>query len=110
MIQTVSYRSREIIDSTYIHINQGVPFKIYTAISEIVGYIDVGDEIFWRQLWDVGDDFCRFCHQNPLSLSISISVGHQHPKDVTNIEILTPTLENCHQHKITYIYLSSTSM
>ena len=27
---------------------------------------DVGDKICCRQLWDVGDGFCRFCHQHPL--------------------------------------------
>ena len=28
-------------------------------------YIDVDDGCWW-QLWDVGDGFCRFCHQHPL--------------------------------------------
>ena len=69
---------------------------------------DVGDQICWRQLWDVGDGFGGFRHQHPLSFSIS--VGHQHPKDVTNIEILSPTPENSHQHKVTNIHLSPTSM
>ena len=36
---------------------------------------DGGDEMCWRQLRDVGDDFDRFRHQHPLGLSIS--VGHQ---------------------------------
>ena len=44
---------------------------------------DVRDEMCWRQLSDVGDGFGRFCH--PYPLSFNISVGHQHPKDVTNI-------------------------
>ena len=57
---------------------------------------DVGDEMCWRQLWDVGDGFGRFRSRNILSLNIS--VGYQHPKDVTNIEILSPTPENCYQH------------
>ena len=34
---------------------------------------------------DVGDGFDSFRHQDPLSFSIS--VVHQHAKDVTNIEI-----------------------
>ena len=55
---------------------------------------DDEDEICWRQLGDVGDGFGRFRHQDPLSFTIS--VGHQHPKDVTNIEIPSPTLNNCH--------------
>ena len=41
----------------------------------------------WRQLCDVGNGFDRFCHQH--SLSFNISVGHQQPKNVTNIEILS---------------------
>ena len=27
---------------------------------------EIGDEMRWRQLLDVGDGFGRFCHQNPL--------------------------------------------
>jgi len=49
----------------------------------------------------VGDDddlFGRFCHQHPLSFNIS--AGHQHPKDVTNVEILSLTSKNCHQDKV----------
>ena len=67
------------------------------AISMLV--TDVGDEMCWRQLWDVDDGFRRFRHQHPLSFKIS--VGHQHPKDVTNIEILSLTSKNCHQDKVT---------
>ena len=62
---------------------------------------DVGDEMCWRQLLDVGDGFGRFCHQH--SLTFNMSVGHQHPQDVTNIEILSFTPENCHQDKVTNI-------
>jgi len=69
---------------------------------------DDWDEMSWRQLWDVGDDFGRFCHRHPLSFNIS--VGHRHPKDVTNIEFLPTTPENAHQHKVTNIHLSPTSM
>ena len=50
---------------------------------------DIGDEMYWRQFWDVGDGFGRFGHQRPLSLNNS--VGHQHPKDVTKILILSTT-------------------
>ena len=57
---------------------------------------DVGDEICWRQLWDVGDAFGRFRHQHPLSFNVSL--GHQQPKNVTNIEILSLTFKNCHQN------------
>ena len=39
---------------------------------------------------DVGDGFGRF--------------RRQHSKDVTNIEILSPTPENYHQHRVTNIY------
>ena len=45
---------------------------------------DVGDEMCWRQLWDVGDGFGRFCHQHPLSFNINV---------------------NCHQDKVTNIHL-----
>jgi len=69
---------------------------------------DDGDKICWRQLWDVGDGFGRFCRYHPLSFSTS--VGQQHPKDVTNIEILSWTPENCYQHKVTNIHLSPISM
>ena len=77
-----------------------------TGLATSLLVTDVGDEICWWQLWDVG--FGRFCHQHPLSFNIS--VGHQHPKDVTNIEILSLTCKNYHQDKVTNIYLSSTSL
>ena len=64
---------------------------------------EVGDEMCW--FWDIVDGFGRFCHQHPLSFNIS--VGHKQPKDVTNIEILSLTSTNCHQHlyspEITFI-------
>ena len=69
---------------------------------------DVGDEICWRQLWDVGDGFGRFCHQH--TLSFSISVRHQHLEDITNIKILLPTSESCHQQIVINIHLSPTSL
>ena len=44
---------------------------------------------WWRLLETkcVGDSFGSFCHQH--SLSFNISVEHQQPKNVTNIEILS---------------------
>ena len=41
---------------------------------------------------DIGDGLGHFDHQYPLSFYIS--VGHQHRKDVTNIEFLPPTSQN----------------
>ena len=76
--------------------------KLESATSVLV--TDVGNEMCWRQLWDVGYDFGRFCHQH--SLSFNISFWHQQPKDVTNIEILSLTFENCHQDKVTNIYVA----
>jgi len=55
----------------------------------------------------VGDGFGRFCHQH--HLSFSFSVGHQHPRDVTNIEILSPTPENDHQHNATNTHVAQDS-
>ena len=60
---------------------------------------DVGDEMCRRQLWDVRDRFHRFCHQHPLSFNISVE--HQQPKSVTNIEVLSLTSKNCHHDKVT---------
>ena len=45
---------------------------------------------------DDGDEICP--------LSFNMSVGHQHPKDVTNNEIPSPTPENCHQHLCSLIW------
>ena len=56
----------------------------------------------------MGNGFSRFCHQYPLSLNISF--GHQQPKDVTNIEIRSPTLKTCQQDRVTDIHLSSISL
>ena len=50
---------------------------------------NVGDEMCWRQLRDIGDGLGRFRHQHPLSLNIL-------SKDVTNIEIVLPIPANCH--------------
>ena len=69
---------------------------------------DVGDETYLLQLLDVCDGFGHLCHQNFLSLNVS--VGHQHPKGVTDIDITSPPPKNCHQHKVTHIDLSLTFM
>ena len=69
---------------------------------------DVGDQMCGRQLLDVGDGFARFRHQHRPSFNASI--GHQNSKDVTNIEILSPTSKNYHLHKVAKIHLSRTAM
>ena len=38
-----------------------------------------------------------------------MSIAPQHPKDVINIEIPSPTPKNCHQYKLADIHLSPTS-
>ena len=53
---------------------------------------DVGDEMCWRQLWDVGDVFGRFCHQHPLSFNISVGL----PDSGTNIQKMSPISKFCH--------------
>ena len=59
----------------------------------IDGRIDVGDGCWRRNLLVT---ILRVCWRFwPLSLNISI--GNQHPKDVTKILILSPTFLNCHQ-------------
>ena len=45
---------------------------------------DVGDEMRWRKLSDVGDRFGRFRHQTPVSFNISF--GHQRPKILTKMK------------------------
>ena len=52
------------------------------------GFMDVGDKLCWRQLGDVDDN---------LQGSLNINVGHQHSKDVINIEIPS-SISTCHQH------------
>ena len=57
---------------------------------EIHGYIDVGDEMCWSQLRDVGD---------------------QHLKNVANIVIRSPTPKNCHLYPlVTNIYVAETHL
>ena len=67
-----------------------------------IGYIDVEDEMCWRQLWDFGDGFRCFRHQHPGC----DSVGSQHPKDVIDIEILSPTQKKI----VTNIYVANTDL
>ena len=43
-----------------------------------------------------GDDYGHFGHQHLLYLFIN--VGHQRSKDVTKIDILSPTSKSYHQH------------
>ena len=72
---------------------------------------DVGHEMFWWQLWDVGDGFGHFRHQHLLFFNIMLFVIYRRvptSKNVTNIEIPSPTSENCHQDKVTNIQLSPT--
>ena len=47
---------------------------------------DVGEEMYWWQLLDVGDVFGHIGHQHPLSFFIT--VGYQYSKDVSNIKFL----------------------
>ena len=66
-----------------------------------IGYIDVGDEMCWRQLWDIGDGFGRFV-TNILYLftlasgtyiqkmSSTSKFCHQFPKIVTNTYAVGP--------------------
>ena len=56
---------------------------------ENFGYIDVGDEICWWQLEDVGYGFGFGCFDDKHPPSAYISVGHQYWKDFTNVEIPT---------------------
>ena len=56
---------------------------------------DVGDEMGWWQLHDVGDSFSHFGYRH--QLSFYISVEHQQSKDVTKIEILSPKSTNSRQ-------------
>ena len=63
---------------------------------------DAGDEMCCLQLRDGIDGHRRFCYKHPLSFIIG--TGQQHPKDVTNIEIPSPTPGNGHQHKVDNIH------
>ena len=52
---------------------------------------DVGDEMCWWQLKDVGDDSGHFGDQYP---QFFMSVGHQHSKDVTVTKQYGSTLKH----------------
>ena len=75
---------------------------------------DVADEMCWWRQKDVGDGLGDgFYHQNPLSFCKSVE--HQHSKDVTNIEIQSPTSTNDNdQHSdstnITITILNNTNL
>ena len=56
---------------------------------------DVGDEMCWWRLYDVGDGFSNFDYQH--SLSFYINNGDQQSKDIANLEIQSPTSTNRHQ-------------
>ena len=64
---------------------------------------DVGDEIVGGDCEILGTVLAVFV-TNPLSFYIS--VGHQDSKNVTNIGFLSPILKNCHQQKVTNIYVA----
>ena len=66
---------------------------------------DVGDEMCWWKAYGVGDGFRHFGHYNPLSFYVDI--GHKHLKDVTKIEILSPTSKICHQLRFTNITVTA---
>ena len=68
---------------------------------------DVGDEMCWWQLWDVGGGFGHFYGKHPLSLHLSVK--HQPLKDVTNIEIQLPTLSHQH-HDFTNITITKINL
>ena len=71
-------------------------YWFYTATSMLA--TDVGDEICWRQLWDVGDGFGQFCHQHPLS-----------KKTIFQHQGRAPRSKRCHQYRnsVTNIQKSS---
>ena len=61
--------------------NRTLPNRIIIAghfdVSNIMFVTDVGDEMCWRQVWDVGDGFRRFCHQHPLvTIYVALSGDH----------------------------------
>ena len=55
---------------------------------------------YWWRFWP-------FFYQYPLSFSVT--VGHQQPKDDTNIEILSLITKNCHQHLWRWEFLFQTA-
>ena len=69
--------------------------NLYTKVKKVTSMLvtDVGNELCWWQLSDIGDGFAHFG-----SLYFYISIGHQNVKDVTYIKIHSPTSTNRHQH------------
>ena len=76
-------------------------FLLWFVKEFIEGYIDVGDGCRRR---NVLATTLRYCWR------YWAFARNHHWKIVTNIEILSPTLKNCHYHKVINIHLSSTSM
>lgn len=75
-----------------------VSLKLSSATSMLV--TAGGDEICWRQLWR------RFRHQHPLSFNIGVG----YPQCGSHIQKIKPIAKLCHQHKVTIIDVSPTSM
>ena len=65
---------------------------------------DVGDQMCWWQVWDVGDRFRMFVIDLIHNEKTNIT------KKVANIMILPPTSENSHHHKVINITMSPTSL
>ena len=65
---------------------------------------DVGDQMCWWQVWDVGDRFRMFV------TDLINWENRQHNEKVANIMILPPTSEISHHNKVTYITMSPTSL
>ena len=97
LVQAVSNRLENI--TLFVMQNISCSFCLNPATSILV--TDVGDEMCWRELRDVGDGYRRYRHLHASRTNIY---------NVTNIEILSPIAENFHQHNVTKIHLSSTSI
>ena len=54
------------------------------------GQINVSDERYWSQLWDVGDDFGHFVHRHPLSLLASATTSLSPTKNWATFAPLPP--------------------
>ena len=63
--------------------------------------MDVEDEMFWWHFKNVSDRLGFFNNQH--SISSNISVENQYSKNVTKIEIPSPTSKNCKQLQVTKI-------
>ena len=73
------------------------------------GYIHVDDRL-WRRVTSMLATALRCWWLHRYHLSFKNSFGHQHWKDVINVEIMSPTPKNCHQHLDINIQLSPKSM